>query len=55
MIEDMTVRNLPSATQRSYIHAVSMFSRFRRSPETLTLEQFPSGVNRGGLNETAPR
>jgi integrase/recombinase XerD len=28
MIEDMTVRNLSPATQRSYIHAVSKFSRF---------------------------
>jgi Phage integrase, N-terminal SAM-like domain len=28
MIEDMTVRNLSPATQRSYAHAVSKFSRF---------------------------
>jgi hypothetical protein len=28
MIEDMTVRNLPPATQRSYIHAVAKFSRY---------------------------
>jgi hypothetical protein len=28
MIEDMTVRNLSPATQRSYLHAVSKFSRF---------------------------
>ena len=28
MIEDMTVRNLSPATQRSYVHAVSKFSRF---------------------------
>ncbi|MET4519853.1 hypothetical protein ABIB81_009211, partial [Bradyrhizobium sp. I1.7.5] len=27
MIEDMTVRNLSPATQRSYISAVSKFSR----------------------------
>jgi hypothetical protein len=26
MIEDMTVRNLSPATQRSYIHAVAKFS-----------------------------
>jgi site-specific recombinase XerD len=39
MIEDMTVRNLSSATQRSYIHAVSKFSRhFGRSPDRLGLE-----------------
>jgi integrase/recombinase XerD len=39
MIEDMTVRNLSPATQRSYISAVSKFSRFfGRSPDTLTLE-----------------
>ena len=28
MIEDMTVRNLSSDTQRSYIHAVKKFSRY---------------------------
>jgi hypothetical protein len=28
MIEDMTVRNLSPATQRSYVHAVAKFSRF---------------------------
>jgi len=28
MIEDMTVRNLSPATQRSYLNAVSKFSRF---------------------------
>ena len=30
MIEDMTVRNLSPATQRSYVHAVAKFSRFFR-------------------------
>jgi hypothetical protein len=39
MIEDMTVRNLSPATQRSYVHAVAKFSRyFGRSPERLDLE-----------------
>ena len=39
MIEDMTVRNLPPATQRSYINAVRKFSRyFGRSPDRLGLD-----------------
>ena len=39
MIEDMTVRNLSPATQRSYVHAVAKFARFfGRSSETLNLE-----------------
>jgi len=39
MIEDMTIRNLSPATQRSYIHAVAKFSQyFRRSPDQLDLE-----------------
>ena len=28
MIDDMTLRNLSPATQRSYLHAVTKFSRF---------------------------
>jgi integrase/recombinase XerD len=28
MIEDMTIRNLSPATQRSYVHAVLKFSQF---------------------------
>jgi integrase/recombinase XerD len=35
MIEDMTVRNLSPATQRSYVHAVA---KFGRSPDRLDLE-----------------
>ena len=36
MIEDMTVRNLSPATQRSYVHAVAKFGRFfGRSPDKL--------------------
>jgi integrase/recombinase XerD len=39
MIEDMTVRNLSPATQRSYVHAVAKFSQFfGRSPDRLDLE-----------------
>lgn len=39
MIEDMTIRNLSPATQRSYQHAVAKFSRhFGRSPDRLGLE-----------------
>ncbi|MBV8289696.1 MAG: site-specific integrase [Hyphomicrobiales bacterium] len=39
MIEDMTIRNLSPATQQSYLHAVSKFSRyFGRSPDRLGLE-----------------
>jgi len=39
MVEDMTVRNLSPATQRSYGHAVAKFGRFfGRSPEKLDLE-----------------
>lgn len=43
MIEDMTVRNLSPATQRSYLNAVSKFARFfGRSPDTLMLEDVRS-------------
>jgi integrase/recombinase XerD len=39
MIEDMTVRNLSPATQRSYVSAVAKFSRhFGHSPDRLDLE-----------------
>ena len=40
MIEDMTVRNLSPATQRSYVYAVARFGRFfNRSPKLLGLEE----------------
>lgn len=40
MVEDMTVRNLSPATQRSYVSAVAKFSRhFGRSPDRLGLEE----------------
>jgi integrase/recombinase XerD len=54
MIEDMTVRNLSPATQRSYVHAVAKFSRFfGRSPERLGLEEvraFQVHLVAGGLS-----
>jgi integrase/recombinase XerD len=59
MIEDMTVRNLSPATQRSYLHAVSRFSQyFGRSPDRLGLEDVRAyqvhlaskGVAWGSLN-----
>ena len=38
MIDDMTLRNLSPATQRSYLHAVAKFSRHcHRSPQTSAL------------------
>ena len=39
MIDDMSLRNLSPATQRSYLHAVTKFSRyFSRPPDRLGLE-----------------
>ena len=61
MIEDMTIRNLSPATQRSYVHAVAKFSRhFGRSPERLGLEDVrafqvhlvSTGVSWPALNQT---
>ena|SRR6056297_618918 len=61
MIEDMTVRNLSPATQRSYVNAVSKFSRFfGRSPDELSLEDVRTfqihlaskGVAWSSLNQT---
>ena len=60
MIEDMTVRNMSPATQRSYISAVSRFSRyFGKSPERLGLEDVrafqvhlvSTGISWPGLNQ----
>jgi integrase/recombinase XerD len=61
MIEDMTVRNLSPATQRSYLHAVSRFSRyFGHSPHRLGLEDVreyqvhlvANGISWPALNQT---
>jgi site-specific recombinase XerD len=61
MIDDMTVRNLSPATQRSYIHAVAKFSRyFGRSPDRLDIEDVRSyqvylvsqGISWPALNQT---
>src|SRR6202040_135988 len=61
MIEDMTVRNLSPATQRSYVHAVSKFSRyFHCSPDRLGLEDVrafqvylvSTGISWPALNQT---
>src|SRR3979411_287206 len=61
MIEDMTVRNLSPATQRSYVHAVTKFSRhFGCSPERLDLEKVrafqvhlvATGISWPALNQT---
>ena len=61
MIEDMTVRNLSPATQRSYLHAVAKFSRyFGRSPDRLGLEEVRAfqvhlvsrGISWPALNQT---
>ncbi|MFN9716492.1 MAG: phage integrase N-terminal SAM-like domain-containing protein [Sphingomonadales bacterium] len=39
MIDDMMLRNLSPATQRSYLHVVTKFGRyFGRSPDRLGLE-----------------
>ena len=61
MIEDMTIRNLSPATQRSYVHAVAKFSRyFGRSPDRLGLEDVrafqvhlvSTGISWPALNQT---
>ena len=54
MIEDMTVRNLSPATQRSYVHAVAKFARFfGRSPDGLDLEDVRA-FQASTLTETDP-
>lgn len=61
MIDDMMLRNLSPATQRSYLHAVSKFSRhFGRSPDRLGLEDVRAfqvylvsqGISWPSLNQT---
>src|SRR4029077_5409033 len=61
MIEDMAVRNLSPATQRSYVHAVAKFSRyFGRAPDRLGLEDVrafqvhlvSTGISWPALNQT---
>ncbi len=61
MIEDMTVRNLSPATQRSHVHAVAKFGRFfGRSPDKLDLEDVRAfqvhlvagGISWPALNQT---
>jgi len=61
MIEDMTVRNLSPATQRSYLHSVTKFSRhFGRSPGLLGIEDVRAfqvflvsqGISWPALNQT---
>jgi hypothetical protein len=43
LIDDMSLRNLSPATQRSYLHPVAKFSRyFGRSPDRLGLEDVRS-------------
>ena len=61
MIEDMTLCNLSPATQRSYLHAITKFSRyFGRSPDRLGLEDVRAfqvylvsqGISWPALNQT---
>jgi hypothetical protein len=62
MIDDMTIRNVSPAMQRSYLHAVTKFSRhFGRSPDRLAMEDVrafqvhlvSSGLSWPALNQTA--
>jgi integrase/recombinase XerD len=60
MIDDMSLRNLSPATQRSHLHAVTKFSRyFGRSPDSLGFEDVrvfqvhlvSGGISWGSLNQ----
>ncbi len=64
MIEDMTIRNPSPATQQSYVHAVSKFSRyFALSPDRLGLEDvrayqvhlISKGISWASLNQVTVR
>jgi integrase/recombinase XerD len=61
MIQDMTVRNFVSATQREYIRAVKKLAAFlKRSPDTATVDDLrefqvhlsESGAKPGVINAT---
>jgi integrase/recombinase XerD len=61
IVDDMSLRNLSPATQRSYLHAVTKFSRhFGRSPDRLGLEDVRAfqvylvsqGISWPALNQT---
>ena len=61
MIDGMGLRNLSPATQRSYLHAVTKFSRYSgRSPDRLGLEDVRAfqvhlvsrGISWPALNQT---
>ena len=61
MIDDMSLRNLSPATQRSYLHAVTKFSRyFGQPPDQLGLEDVRAfqvylvsqGISWASLNQT---
>ena len=61
MIEDLAIRNLSPATQRSYVHQVAKFSQFfGRSPDRLGYEEVRAyqaylvdrKVSWGALNQT---
>jgi len=52
MIDDMTVRNLSPATQRSYVHAVAKFGPTQVA--TSTIRGTPSPLDRLRLEVTPP-